>query len=274
MGLALRIVGVAVPINQFEAKLRQKLLEMTDLRKHPIYKSRALLFPYAPSPAPSNKHTTGLDIGTQNRIIEAARTSYDAALPINTLLTVRWANLQENINLNFLQKKNTLSRIHNLVENVRHWLTRRDYECNYIWARETTDAAGEHWHFGFHLPETERDPFINYLEKLLVEPRRARPLSQQTRGEFACSEYSSWHLAGEIQDGKRQFTGYWISAYLGKGEPSHRTFRGKLINNQQKPVRGLEYGGKIKGGKYDALQGEIKGTTARKGRFDISRSLK
>ena len=97
MGLALRIVGVAVPVNQFEAKLRQKLLEMTNLRKHPIYKSRALLFPYAPS----NKHTTGLDIGTQNRIIEAARTSYDAALPINTLLTVRWANLQENINLNF-----------------------------------------------------------------------------------------------------------------------------------------------------------------------------
>ena len=59
--------------------------------------------------------------------------------------------------------------------------------------------------------------------------------------------------------------GYWLAAYLGKGEPSRHIFRGKMIANERKPVRG---------DKYDAPQGEIEGTAARTKRFDISRPLK
>jgi hypothetical protein len=51
-------------------------------------------------------------------------------------------------------------------------------------------------------------------------------------------------------------------------------FRDKLVDNTLKPVRGIEFGGRMRGGRYDVPQGNIEGTTTRKGRFDIARALK
>jgi hypothetical protein len=170
----------------------------------------------------------------------------------------------------------TPERIRHLVELTRKWLSRRGIPAYYLWTRELSDTAGEHWHLALHLPKAKRKAFTGYLETILIEPVAPCPRAQskRTRGEFACSTAASWHLAGEEPDGKPHFTGYWLAAYLGKGEPSQRMFRGKLINNTLKPVRGRAYGGTVKGARYDTPQGHIVGTTTRKGRFDVARSLK
>lgn len=171
----------------------------------------------------------------------------------------------------------TPERIRHLVELVRKWLTRRGLPPCYFWVREKSDIAGEHWHLALHLPKSKRKAFAGYLETLLIEPLALVPRSEGqggTRGEFACSIRASWHLGREVPDGKPHFVGYWIAAYLGKGEPSQRVFRGKLVNNAKKPERGRAYGGTRKTGRYDVPQGDIVGTTTRKGRFDISRFLK
>ncbi len=95
----------------------------------------------------------------------------------------------------------------------------------------------------------------------------------RTKGEIACSTNGSWHVGVEVADASPEFSGYWLAAYLAKAEPSKREFRGRLVDNTQKRERGKAYGGRIKSEKYDLLQGVIKGTTRRKGRFSISRSL-
>lgn len=51
-------------------------------------------------------------------------------------------------------------------------------------------------------------------------------------------------------------------------------FRGKLIPNTRKLGRGQAFGGRERSGRYDATQGQIRGTTALKKRFDIARPLK
>ena len=75
-------------------------------------------------------------------------------------------------------------------------------------------------------------------------------------------------------DSKPERQGFYIAAYLGKGEPSARMFRGRAINNARKPVRGLKYGGRERSGRYDAPQGEVIGTDAMTRRYDMARNLK
>jgi hypothetical protein len=223
------------------------------------------------------KQTDGLEPGTQAKFIGAAFSAARAGYPLNTLLTVRGSSLLPDNQLHPFRAMSAPERIKHIVERVRHWLARRDLPAWYIWVRETSDdAGGEHWHLALHLPRNKRPAFSAYLADLLGEPLAPCPrsASKRTRGEYACSELGSWHLAVEVPDGKPQFEGYWIAAYLGKGEPSQHMFRGKLVNNKAKLVRGIEFGGKMRGGRYDAPQGHITGTTTRKGRFDIARALK
>jgi hypothetical protein len=249
--------------------------ETRDLRNRAIYRPRAVLFPYA-SPAPSIKQGTGLAYGTQAKLIAAARQSADAGYPIDMLLSARWDSLLINDDLNPLRTMQTPERIRYIVELLRKWLINHGIPANYLWVREVSNNAGEHWHLACHLPTSKRKAFTAYIERLFVEPIASDPRSNsnRTRGEFACSECGSWHLAGEVPDGKPQFAGYWIAAYLGKGEPSQRLFRGQLVNNTRKPVRGREFGGWVQSSRYDEPQGDIRGTTTRKARFDIARSLK
>jgi hypothetical protein len=226
--------------------------------------------------SPPTKQTSGLAPGKQASLIMAALRASETGYPIDTLLTVRWQGLLTYNDLHPLRAKTTPEAIRHLVELIRKWLTRCGLPAFYMWTRELSDIAGEHWHLGLHLPKPKRKAFVKYLEERLVEPvaRCPRSQSKRTRGEFACSETASWHLAGEEPDGKPHFTGYWIAAYLGKGEPSQRMFRGQLVDNTLKPVRGKEFGGNVKGARYDVPQGNIKGTTTRTGRFDMARSLK
>ena len=101
-----------------------------------------------------------------------------------------------------------------------------------------------------------------------VDPKYRNGCSE---GEFACSVWGSWHLA---KDTHPERLGFYLAAYLGKGEPSERLFRGKLIPNTSKPVRGQAFGGREKSDRYDTPQGQIRGTIALKKRFDIARPLK
>lgn len=240
-----------------------------------MYRARAFQYPY-PHPKAPQKQTTGLEPGTQAKLTSAAFRAHERGHPLNTLLSVRWVSLLAYDEFNPLRTMTAPERVRNLVERLRKWLTRRGIPAVYIWVRESSDKAGEHWHLGFYLPTSKQTALKNYLETLFIEPLAPRPRakSKQTRGEFACSERESWHLAGEVPDGKPQFPGYWIAAYLGKGEPSQRMFRGKLVDNALKQVRGREFGGSVRDGRYDLPQGQIAGTTARKGRFDIARCLK
>ena len=270
---------------QGQAPTPAKWRETNDLRKQRIAvptrgrimqaHTGALLWPYD-HPTDTTKQTTGLEPGTQAKLISAAFSALEKNCPINTLLSARWHSLLTYDDFHPLRTMSASERVRHLVEKIRHWLSRRGIPAHYIWVREISDMAGEHWHLGLHLPRSKRKWFAGYLETILLEPLAPCPRaeSKQTRGEFECSEMGSWHLAGEVPDGKPHFTGYWIAAYLGKGEPSQRMFRGNLADNALKPVRGREFGGYVNGGRYDVPQGHIEGTTTRKGRFDIARCLK
>jgi len=226
---------------------------------------------------PPTKQTAGLEPGTQAKFIDAARSAARAGYPINTLLTVRWSSLLRDNQFHPLRAMSAPERIRHVVERVRHWLAWRGSPAMYIWVRETSDeAGGEHWHFAVHLPKGKRKAFSAYLETILIEPLAPCPraTSKQTPGEIACSELGSWHLARDVPEMRGCFCGYFTAAYLGKGEPSQRMFRGNLIDNKAKRVRGVAFGGRMRGGRYDVLQGNIEGTTTRKGRFDIARALK
>jgi len=68
--------------------------------------------------------------------------------------------------------------------------------------------------------------------------------------------------------------GRYIAAYLGKGEPSTRLYRGRTIANIKKPIRGHAYGGEEESARYDAAQGEIRGNAHMTRRFDMAKGLK
>jgi hypothetical protein len=221
------------------------------------------------------KRTDGLPVGSQANFIEAAECAAILGFPVNTLLTVRWSSLYYHDNANPLFAQSPVERIAYLVELLRKWVGAR---CRggflYLWVRETTSELGEHWHLAFHLPYGKRKTVASYLSDLLGEPvdRTPRTKAQgRTEGEFACSVWRSWHLA---KDTHPERSGFYLAAYLGKGEPSERMFRGKLVPNTRKVVRGQAFGGRERSGRYDAPQGQIRGTTVLKKRFDIARPLK
>lgn len=297
---------------QFTASGSNGTAETPELRKRPIYIARALPIPYCshqnphrdtlankggqgvvPSPAaaartlgavvseiaktiqPPEKRTDGLPVGSQTNFIEAAKCAAILGFPVNTLLTVRWSSLYHHDNTNPLFAQSPVDRIAYLVELLRKWIGAR---CRggfqYLWVRETTSELGEHWHLAFHLPHGKRKAAASYLSDLLGEPvdHTHRSKAQgRTEGEFACSVWGSWHLA---KDTHPERSGFYLAAYLGKGEPSERMFRGKLVPNTRKLVRGQAFGGRERSGRYDTPQGQIRGTTALKKRFDIARPLK
>ena len=297
---------------QFTASGPNGTAETPELRKRPIYIACALPIPYgshlgpqgntpankggqgaAPNPAaavrplgavvseivrtiqPPEKRTDSLPVGSQAKFIEAAKCADILGFPINTLLTVRWSSLYHHDNANPLFAQSPVERIAYLVELLRKWVGAR---CGggflYLWVRETTSELGEHWHIAFHLPRGKRKAVASYLSDLLGEPLDHTPRTKaqgQTEGEFACSVWRSWHLA---KDTHPERSGFYLAAYLGKGEPSERMFRGKLVPNTRKLVRGQAFGGRDRSGRYDATQGQIRGTTALKKRLDIARPLK
>jgi len=216
-----------------------------------------------------------LPVGSQAKFIEATKCAAILGFPVNTLLTVRWSSLYYHDNTNPLFAQSPVERIAYLVELLRKWIGAR---CRggfqYLWVREATSELGEHWHLAFHLPHGKRKAIASYLSDLLGEPldhtHRTRTQGR-TEGEFACSVWGSWHLA---KDTHPERSGFYLAAYLGKGEPSERMFRGKLVPNTRKLVRGQAFGGHERSGRYDATQGQIRGTTALKKRFDIARPLK
>ena len=238
----------------------------------PLY---AVVSEIAKTIQPPEKHTDGLPVGSQAKFIEAAKCAAICGFPINTLLTVRWVSLYHHDNANPLFAQSPVERIAYLVELLRKWVGARcDGGFLYLWVREATSELGEHWHLAFHLPRGKRKAIASYLADLLGEPLDHTPRTKaqgQTEGEFACSVWGSWHLA---KDTHPERSGFYLAAYLGKGEPSERIFRGKLVPNTRKPVRGQAFGGRERSGRYDAPQGQIRGTTALKKRFDIARQLK
>lgn len=283
--------------------------ETAELRKPLIYKARALHIPYdshrgtqgseqgrarggiqprSRSPSlfaaineiaqrirPPEKQTEGLPIGSQAMFINAVRCASVSGFTINTLLSVRWSSLYHHDNANPLFTQSAVERISYLVELLRKWIGAR---CRggfvYLWVRETTSELGEHWHIAFHLPHGKRKAVASYIADLLGEPLDHQPRTStqgKTEGEFACSVWGSWHLAKDIHPER---SGFYLAAYLGKGEPSERLFRGNLIPNTHKPVRGRAFAGRERSARYDAAQGQITGTTALKKRFDIARPLK
>ena len=245
--------------------------ETCDLRNHPLYQEHTDRSAYGA--LPMVKASDGIKVGTQARFIDAAMAAANAGRPLNTLLSIRWDSLFSDNDVNDLRTMPIPQRIDHIVERFRKWWKRRGLPVHYIWVREAADRCAEHWHIAFHLPKKMRAPFADYLAEMTQEPlrRTKRPADQRTEGEFACSEIGSWHLAEDTRPDRR---GYFLAAYLGKGEPSQIIKRGKRQPNLKKPVRGQSFGGTQPDGKYDAPQGAIMGTNARMDRFYISNELK
>ncbi len=239
--------------------------EIVDLRNSPIYKKPALHLAYDDL---SPKQTDSLDIGTQRKFVDAASEANLAGYSLNTLLTVRWDDLPQT------DEFQIINAIPNTVEKIRKWLTRHDLPVFYIWVREVSISTGEHWHLGFHLPKKKQKQFATFIGKALGEPPTFKSGLEKEFGEFARGITAAWHLAEDIPKANSRWSGYWLAAYLGKGEPSRRKFRGKLIENNKKPVRGEDCHGVVNPSKYDAEQGQVTGTKSRKKRYDISKELK
>lgn len=246
--------------------------EIADLRTPPYKEAPAQPFPYIPRPIPP-KVTTGLPVGTQALFIDAAATAAAREAPLNTLLTLRWVSLFCDRAVNPLRVLPTPERIGSLVERLRKWLGRNGVPRFYIWVREHADTSGEHWHFACHVPPRLRRALARFVASLTGEALRPgrRDAIHATEGEFACGELGSWHLAADTRLGRR---GYFLAAYLGKGEPSERLFRGTMVPNTRKPVRGERFGGKQPDGRYDMEQGRLEGSRTRKDRFFIANELK
>lgn len=249
------------------AHLHRTDAEIFDIRNHPQYKEHADHWAYGA------KLTDGLPLGTQASFIKAAMAAAKEGLPLNTLLSIRWTSLFSDNDVNPLRSMPIPQRIDYMVELFRKWWAKRGLPVFYIWVREIADSTGEHWHIAFHLPKKLRHRFAGYVADLTQEPirRTKRPFDLRTEGEFACSEIGSWHLAEDVKPDRG---GYFLAAYLGKGEPSEYIKRGKCVANTKKPVRGKSFGGKQPDGKYDAAQGAILGTIQRKDRFFVSNALK
>ncbi|PTV94062.1 hypothetical protein C8J27_110113 [Rhodobacter aestuarii] len=243
--------------------------EIAVKRNSTIYSACADHLAYKP---PLAHQTDELPIGTQRRFLEAARVAARLNHPLDTLLTLRWQSLFCAEDVNPLRCQHIPQRISYLMELLRKWMTRRDLPPFYIWVRESAGPAGEHWHLALHASEKYQRELAAYIAKITYESEadHVRAADKVTEGEFACGEIGSWHLA---RDTRKARQGYFLAAYLGKGEPSQRFFRGKLINNREKPVRGRSFGGSQVDGRYDAAQGAISGTAGRNARFAIARLL-
>lgn len=215
----------------------------------------ALLTAYrAKHPTPRKKSSNHLPVGTQVLFIDAAIAATNAELRS----TIRWTTMPEPrpgmpIALS--------PRITYIVELLRKSLSARGIPAHYIWVREHPEGDTEHWHFGLHLPTEQRQPFTSYLQGLTGEPK-AMPLfvHDRTEGEIARGVSGSWHF---VQDTRTDRHGYYIAAYLGKGEASQIKFRGKLRDNSKRPVRGTHYGGDQPIAKYDSPQGALEGSATR-----------
>lgn len=244
--------------------------ETADIRKEPHKDAPAIHLPYVRK-SPHRRMTEGLPVGTQARFIQAALVAADWGRPLNTFLTIRWGSLFSDNNVNPLRVFPTAERIRHLVELLRKWLVRNGAPPFYIWARENADSADEHWHMAFHLPKKRRRDLVDYVINLTGEPVGRRKSEKATEGEFSRGACGSWQLAGDTHPERK---GVYLAAYLGKGEPSQRLFRGQIIDNDKKPFRGRSYGGSFNDGKYDIAQGQIEGTASRDDRFFIANGLK
>lgn len=245
-------------------------IETADLRKRPHIGAPADPLPYVRK-SPPRRLTEGLPIGTQARFIAAAEAAATQRKPLNVLLTIRWRSLFCDNDVNPLRPLPPPERIRHLTGLLRKWLVRNGAPPFYIWVRENADSAGEHWHIAFHLPQKRQKSLVSYAASLTGEPASRRRPVDMTEGEFARGALGSWHLA---RDTRPERGGATLAAYLGKGEPSQRLFRGKLIDNDAKPYRGASYGGTFKDGDYDIEQGRIEGTASRSDRFFIANGLK
>ena len=245
--------------------------ETADLRKPPYKDVPGIRSAYVHK-SPPRMITADLPIGTQASFIAAAAAAASLGAPINILLTIRWRSLFCDNDVNPLRPLPTPERIHYILERLRKWLVRNGAPPFYIWVRENADNAGEHLHIAFHLPKQHQARLVPYIASLTGEPRRRRrSMAQATEGEFACGELGLWHLA---RDTRPDRGGFYLAAYLGKGEPSERLFRGKKVGNAKKPLRGTRFGGACKDGLYDIAQGKIEGSDSRRDRFFIANDLK
>lgn len=243
---------------------------MDDLRNLPYSNDHA--DPSAYSARLKTKESSELPIGTQKRFLEAAEAANHLGSPLNTLLSIRLAELLAANDMCSLDDPPISQLIHTFVERLRKWMHRSHLPTFYIWVREISAPDGEHLHVGLHTPTRLRPSLVTFVQKQIGEPACAvpRPPAVMTEGEFACGANGSWHLA---EDTRPNRGGYSLAAYLGKGEPSSRAFRGKPTVNLRKPVRGRAYGGQISSEKYDRGQGKIIGTETRLERFFISKPL-
>jgi len=239
--------------------------ETNDLRNSRIYKEPA--FPLAYDPLPF-KTTDYLEVGTQQEFIDAAWEANLVGMPLNALLTVRLDEVLGAILDNKDQK------ITATIEKIRKWLRRNDLPVFYTWVREVSEETGEHWHLALHLTPKKHKGFARFVGTVFDDEPSKRAGSANSVSEIARSDTGSWQLSTEYSKANDKWPGYWLAAYLGKGEPSLRMFRGNLIENIKKPVKGPQFEGTARSSKYDAEQGRVIGNANRKKRFDISKDLK
>ena len=214
----------------------------------------------------------GLPVGTQQRFVHALNAAEMSGSPLNILLSIRLTALLISNDPGSLGHLLIIRRIHVFVERLTKWMQRNSLPKYYIWVREASTSDDEHLHLVLHVPPRQRASLVAFLEKQLHDPVHRAPRSAhvRTEGEFACSESGSWHLA---EDTRADRKGLFLAGYLGKGEPSEVIFRGALVSNRRKLIRGRAYGGQLASEKYDLSQGPILGTTTRRERFYISKAL-
>ena len=212
-----------------------------------------------------------LPIGTQARFLLAAKLASANGTPLNTLLTLRSKCFEYDRGKPDRPVLTVPNWIDRFVQRLRKCMKSNGLRPIYIWAREA-GADREHLHIAFHTTTKSCPGLVAFFEGQFGERCRENQEegSKKTIGEFARGDTGTWHLAFDVHPDRR---GHWLAAYLGKGEPSQRFFRGKLTGNSRKPARGVHFGGDLADERYDAPQGAIVGSSTRNARFAISKPL-
>ncbi len=183
-----------------------------------------------PAPAPRYTMTRELPVGAQARLVRAAMFSQALGCPINAQLVINAGHLQRIGEGGVFGIGHLWDGHRAFSELARHWVRARGIPWACIWSREWAarghrGQAGEHWHFGLHLPRRLHLEFGGQVATWTGEG------IGQIEPKAITSALGAWHLGA--RNGRGGPAG--LAAYLGKAEPGHRVHYGKRVPNLHKP---------------------------------------
>lgn len=206
----------------------------------------------------SRKTSTGLNPGTQAKLIDAAVIAQRTGRPINRLTTIRTEMLIGLSMGGVFLGDHEADAVRCFIELLRKWHTGRAIPWACIWSRERGEKVGSHLHVASHSNDRHDQAYCDQMAAWTGEARAAG--KPDGRGVVAFSENASWQVNHCTRQNR---SGVDIAIYLSKDEPNTTTGAyGKTALNKKKRVMIHEVG-----------CGYIEGLMAHEYRHGVSKAL-